>query len=176
MKVRLTDYDDSWVILFEQETDRLREIFGQYIIKFEHFGSTSVPGLKAKPVIDLMCIVQDIEKIDGFNLQMSLMGYDVAGEWGISGRRLFRKGGAHRTHHVHMYQFDNPQILRHLILRDYLRAHPAEVERYAQLKEELVSCDDDTHFYSQAKRPFAKEMERRALQWFQVHMIDSSHV
>lgn len=167
MKVRLTEHDENWVRMFEEEARLLREILGDQIINFEHFGSTSVPGLKAKPVIDMMCIVKDIEKIDEFNEQMSSLGYDVAGEWGIPGRRLFRKGGENRTHHIHVYESDNSEIERHLIFRNYLRAHPEEVERYAKLKEELSRCCDDTSFYSKAKKPFVQEMEQLALLWFQ---------
>lgn len=167
MKVRLTEYNENWVRMFEEEAHQLRGIFGDQIIKFEHFGSTSVPGLKVKPVIDMMCIVNSIVNIDNFNEQMRSLGYEVAGEWGIPGRRLFRKGGENRTHHIHVYQIDNPQIQRHLVFRDYLRAHPEEVKQYGQLKEELAQRCDDTSFYSTSKKPFVQEMEQRALRWFQ---------
>lgn len=165
MKIRLTEYDDKWIHKYEEEVNLLELIFGEEIITFEHFGSTSVPGMKAKPVIDMMCIVKDINKIDSFNEKMNSLGYDVAGEWGLPGRRLFRKGGENRSHHIHFYQFDNPQIHRHLIFRDYLRSHPDVVELYTNLKEELAERFDDSSFYSQAKKPFVKEMENRALQW-----------
>ncbi|MFC5602313.1 GrpB family protein [Sporosarcina koreensis] len=167
MKVRLSKYDENWVQMFNEEALVLRSIFGEEIIKFEHFGSTSVPGMKAKPVIDMMCLVKDIEKIDTFNEQMLSLDYDVAGEWGIEGRRLFRKGGEDRTHHIHVYQQGNPHIQRHLVLRDYLRTHPKEVERYTYLKEELAQRYDDTALYSKAKKPFVKELEQRALDWFE---------
>lgn len=167
MKVRLTDFNETWAEMFQMEAEFLRTIFGDQVIKFEHFGSTSVHGLKAKPVIDMMCIVQDINKIDSFNDRMHTLGYDVAGEWGIEGRRLFRKGGENRTHHIHFYQVDNPQIKRHLILRDYLRTHPAEVDRYSNFKEELVQRFDSTSEYSPAKKEFVKEMEKQALLWFE---------
>ena len=117
MNVRLSKYDENWVQMFNDEALFLRGIFGDEIIEFEHFGSTSVPGMKAKPVIDMMCLVKDIEKIDTFNKQMSSLGYNAAGEWGIQGRRLFRKGGENRTHHIHVYQYDNNQIQRHLVLQ-----------------------------------------------------------
>jgi GrpB-like predicted nucleotidyltransferase (UPF0157 family) len=153
--------------MFEDEAQFLSGVFGDEIIKFEHFGSTSVLGMNAKPVIDMMCLVKDIGKIDTFNNQMSLLGYDVAGEWGIQGRRLFRKGGEKRTHHIHVYQYDNPQIERHLVFRDYLRTHPNEVERYKRLKDEMAQKYDDTTYYSKAKKPFVSEMEQRALEWFE---------
>lgn len=167
MKIRLSEYDENWVQIFNEEARLLRGIFGEEIINFEHFGSTAVPGMKAKPVIDMMCLVKDIKKIDTFNEQMHSLGYDVAGEWGIEGRRLFRKGGENRTHHIHVYQQDNPHIPRHLVLRDYLRTHPEEVELYTCLKEELAQQYDGTAFYSKAKKPFVMELERRAFDWFE---------
>jgi GrpB-like predicted nucleotidyltransferase (UPF0157 family) len=167
MKVRLTEFSENWAFLFQQEAEFLRSIFGDEIIKFEHFGSTSVYGLKAKPVIDMMCIVNDINKVDSFNDQMDALGYDVAGEWGIEGRRLFRKGGENRTHHIHFYQKDNPQIKRHIIFRDYLRAHPEEVVRYSRFKEELASRFENTSEYSPAKKSFVQKMEHLAIKWFE---------
>ncbi|GEN83913.1 hypothetical protein SLU01_22250 [Sporosarcina luteola] len=167
MKVRLTEYDENWVQLFNEEAQLWQSIFGDEIITFEHFGSTAVPGMKAKPVIDMMCLVKDINKIDTFNEYMHSLGYDVAGDWGIEGRRLFRKGGENRTHHIHVYEQDNRHIQRHLALRDYLRTHPDEVERYTYLKEELAQKYDDTAFYSKAKKPFVNELEQRALNWFE---------
>ncbi|WP_442598769.1 GrpB family protein [Neobacillus sp. D3-1R] len=166
MQVRLSEFSEEWALRFQDEVQILQSIFGDEIQRFEHFGSTSVRGLKAKPVIDMMCIVKDIDKIDTFNDRMASLGYDVAGDWGIAGRRLFRKGGEERTHHIHFYQFDNPQIERHIIFRDYLRAHPEEVARYSQFKEELTQRFNLTSDYSPAKKPFVSEMEKRATRWF----------
>ncbi|MDN3018303.1 GrpB family protein [Paenibacillus sp. BSR1-1] len=166
MKVRLSEFNESWAIMFQKETQFLKTIFEDEIIGFEHFGSTSVHGLKAKPVIDMMCIVKDIVKVDSYNHKMSELGYDVAGEWGIPGRRLFRKGGDNRTHHIHFYQFDNPQIERHLIFRDYLRTHPEEAARYSRFKEDLAERYENTSDYSPAKKSFVKELEQHALDWY----------
>lgn len=166
MKIRLTDYKEDWPRMYQAETDTLKGIFGGEIIRFEHFGSTSVPGMMAKPVIDMMVIVKDIAKIDSYNSRMASLGYDVAGEWGIAGRRLFRKGREHRTHHIHFYQHDNPQIERHLIFRDYLRSYPEEAARYSRFKEELAQRFEHTSEYSPAKKSFVQEMERKALGWF----------
>ncbi|KAA0549957.1 GrpB family protein [Bacillus sp. BGMRC 2118] len=167
MKVRLSDYNENWPVMFREETERLSEVFGDEIIKFEHFGSTAVPGLKAKPVIDMMCIVKDIERIDTYNDKMASLGYDVAGEWGIEGRRLFRKGGENRTHHIHVYQLNHPQIERHLVFRDYLSTHSEEVRLYTKFKEELASQFENTSEYSPAKKAFVSKMEKRALEWYE---------
>jgi GrpB-like predicted nucleotidyltransferase (UPF0157 family) len=166
MKVRLTDYKEDWVRMFQDEVEFLKTVFGDEIIRFEHFGSTSVPGMKAKPVIDMMCIVNEIDRIDLYNDKMHVFGYDIAGEWGISGRRLFRKGGENRTHHIHFYQLHNPQIDRHLVFRDYLRCHTEEVARYSHFKEELSQRFENTSEYSPAKKAFVQEMEQLAMSWF----------
>lgn len=166
MKVRLSEFNENWARMFEMEAQFLQTIFGDEIIRFEHFGSTSVKGLKAKPVIDMMVLVKDIEKVDSFNDKMASLGYDVAGEWGIPGRRLFRKGGENRTHHIHFYQVDHPQIDRHLIFRDYLRSHPEAAEKYSHFKEELAQRFENTSEYSPAKKEFVQEMEQQALIWF----------
>ncbi len=165
MKVRLREYTEDWKNMFNEEADVLSTIFYDEILSFEHFGSTSVPGMKAKPVIDMMCIVKDIEKIDEYNEQMQSLGYDAAGDWGIKGRRLFRKGGDKRTHHIHFYQMDNPQIERHLIMRDYLLSNPKEAKRYSLFKEELAEKYEFTKDYSPAKKAFVSEMEKKAIDW-----------
>jgi len=170
LKIRLSGYDENWIRMFYEESQFLKVIFSDEVINIEHFGSTSVPGMKAKPVIDMICLVKDINRIDSFNEKMRTLGYEVAGEWGIRGRRLFRNGGDNRTHHIHIYQQDNPQIKRHLAVRDYLRTHPSEIEKYNNLKVKLSQECDDTAFYSKAKKPFVKKLEQRALIWFDTHM------
>ena len=166
MEVKLTDYSEEWKEEFEKEVDRLKRIFGILDIHFEHFGSTSVKGMKAKPVIDIIGIVQCISDLEPFHEQLRAEGYDIAGEWGIEGRSLYRKGGDNRTHHIHMYQFDNPQIERHLVVRDYLRTQPTEIENYNQLKMDLTSKYNDTKDYSRAKKDYVNELEKRAYEWY----------
>lgn len=149
-------HNENWARKFEEEAVALRRIFGDNVVRFEHFGSTRVPGLPAKPVIDMMCIVHSLAAIDACNDQMTALGYDVAGEWGIPGRRLFRKGGDDRTHHIHVYEVGNRQIHRHLVVRDYLRTHPDEVEQYRRFKEALAQQWDDTKDYSPTKKPYVQ--------------------
>ncbi len=124
-------------MMFKEEANKLRKIFGTEIIKIHHIGSTSVDGLKAKPIIDIMLVVRDINRIDGFNIAMIDIGYEPKGENGLPGRRYFQKGWDERTHHVHIYELGNPEIKRHLAFRDYLRAHPYDAKKYGDLKEAL---------------------------------------
>ncbi|OWA35347.1 hypothetical protein B9G55_11900 [Saccharibacillus sp. O16] len=165
MQVRLSEYTPDWPLRFEEEAEYLQAVYGDLILRFEHFGSTSVPGMKAKPVIDMMVIVRDIAEVDAHNPRMVSAGYDAAGEWGIPGRRLLRKGGEERTHHIHFYEEGNPQIVRHLVLRDYLRTHPNEVEAYSAMKEELAAVHEETSGYSPAKKAYVSDLEKRALAW-----------
>ncbi len=165
-KVEVTVYSDQWPLLFEKEASILIEIFGEEIVKIHHIGSTSVKGLKAKPIIDIMPIVKDINGVDRYDNKMKAIGYECKGENGIYGRRYFQKGGDQRTHHVHVFQENNPQIDRHLAFRDFLRAFPDVAEKYGALKEELSKqFPYDIDSYIRGKNDLVQEIEKQALKW-----------
>ncbi|QNR08059.1 GrpB family protein [Macrococcoides canis] len=166
MKVRLSDYNPKWKDSFKNECLIISDMIPDEVVRFEHFGSTSVPGMKAKPVIDMMVLVKDINQIDSYNSKFGEAGYDVSGEWGIPGRRLLRKGGDDRTHHIHIYQEDHPEIYRHLAVRDYLLEHPEEVTAYSDLKTKLAQSYDETPEYRNAKRDYVVALEKRALDYY----------
>jgi len=168
MKFVVTAYNDNWSQMFLEESGKIKTIFGEELIDIHHIGSTSVPGLKAKPIIDMMPVVKDIAKIDSFNEQMKKLGYECMGELGMKGRRYFRKGGDDRTHQVHAFQADNKEdIERHLAVRDYLRTHAEAVTQYGDLKENLAKqFPNDIEAYMDGKDEFVKELERTALHWF----------
>lgn len=102
---------------------------------------------------------------------MTELGYECMGEFGISGRRYFRKGGTNRTHHIHVFQIDNKKdIDRHLAVRDYLRSHPEAAEQYGNLKEDLANqFPKDIEAYMDGKEAFVTELERTALEWYSNH-------
>lgn len=168
MNVVVTEYNDNWKQMFQEESQKIKHIFADELVQIHHIGSTSVPGLQAKPIIDIMPVVQDIEKIDSFNEQMERLGYECMGELGMKGRRYFRKGGDHRTHQVHVFQVDNKEdIHRHLAVRDYLRIHSEEARKYGNLKENLAKqFPKDIEAYMDGKDAFVKELEGKALQWY----------
>lgn len=167
MNVVVTEYNEDWKQKFSEEAQKIKNIFGDELIDIHHIGSTSVPGLKAKPIIDIMPVVKDIEKVDSFNEQMEDIGYECMGELGMNGRRYFRKGGDNRTHQVHVFQRDNKEdIGRHLAVRNYLRAHPDYANRYGDLKESLaIQFPKDIEAYMDGKDAFVKELEKYALLW-----------
>lgn len=167
-KVEVKSYTEQWLSMFEEEANILHKILGLEIIDIHHIGSTSVNGLKAKPIIDIMPVVKDINRIDEFNTSMVEFGYEPKGENGISQRRYFKKGGDNRTHHIHIYQIGNPEIDRHLAFRDYLRAHPDIAKKYGDLKENLSQrFPYDIESYIKGKKQLALEIERKAMVWYQ---------
>lgn len=167
-KVEVTPYNEQWASMFKEESSKLHEIFGDEIIEIYHIGSTSVNNLKAKPIIDIMPVVKDINRMDSFKTAMVFIGYESKGENGIIGRRYFQKGGDSRTHHVHIYELGNPQIERHLAFRDYLRVHPSDSKRYGDLKEELSQrFPYDIDSYIKGKEQLVCEIDRKAISWYQ---------
>lgn len=126
-----------------------------------------MPELKAKPIIDIMPIVKEIARIDLYNDAMIELDYEPLGEYGIPGRRYFRKGEETRTHHIHIFQQNNRlDITRHLAVRDYLRTHQDKALAYGELKEKLAAkFPFDNERYCNGKDEFVKSLEHLALTW-----------
>lgn len=165
-KVEVCPYNKEWSGQFTEEAKKITRIFQDEIGDIHHIGSTSVPGLKAKPIIDIMPVVKDIELADQYNQEMQTLGYEPKGENGIPGRRFFKKGGDQRTHHVHIFQEGSYHIKRHLAFRDYLREHADEKQKYGELKESLAKqFPYDMESYINGKESLVKEIEAKALDW-----------
>ncbi len=166
-KVKVVAHDPNWSKLFKAEADEIAAILGPEAIAIHHIGSTAIPNISAKPIIDILVEVHDIEKIDDFDGEMIKLGYQPKGEFGIPGRRFFIKGDdSTRTHHVHIFQTGDPEVERHLDFRDYMIAHPQEAQAYNRLKEELVEkFPEDIESYMEGKDGFIKEIDRRAKAW-----------
>lgn len=133
-----------------------------------HIGSTAIPNIYAKPIIDILVEAKNLTQVDTRNAAMATLGYEAMGEFGIAGRRYFRKHDAAgvRTHHVHVFEQGSPESDRHLAFRDYLIAHPDEAHQYSQLKRSLANqYPDDRESYMDGKDSFIKEKERQALEW-----------
>ena len=166
MKVVVTDYRPEWAEEFEREAEKLRAAFGEGLVALYHVGSTAVPGLAAKPIIDILPVVKEIADADRAAPALAELGYEGLGEYGIPGRRYFRKGGDNRTHQLHVFAAENKgEIGRHLAFRDYMRRHPDEAEKYGALKKKLAAAfPEDIDGYCDGKDAFVKEAEKRALQ------------
>lgn len=163
--ITVLNYDPEWPLKYERERKAIAEILDGSGISIYHIGSTSVPGLAAKPIIDMMAVVRSLEKVDDARGKFSELGYEYLGEFGIAGRRYFRKGGDERTHQIHIFQADDwNNIERHLAFRDYMRTHEKERAEYAKIKTALAQrFPYDIDGYCDGKDAFVREMEKRAL-------------
>ncbi len=166
-EVRVVPHDPRWTDEFKREAQRLRAVFGENLVEVHHIGSTAVPGLAAKPIVDVLPVVRDIHLVDALNDDMTTLGYTARGEFGLPGRRYFtRDENGARTHNVHVYEAGNPEIERHLAFRDYMISHPGEARAYGRLKEELAKrFPTDFEAYMDGKDAFIQEREGRALAW-----------
>ena len=162
--IKVLDYDPSWAQEFEAEKERLEGILEGNWLAIYHIGSTAVPSLCAKPVIDIMAVVRSLEAVDEAGGKFSEAGYECLGEYGIPGRRYMRKGGDERTHQLHIFQEESwTDIIRHLAFRDHMRAHEKDREEYGRLKRELAErFPYDIDGYCRGKEEFVKQIEKVA--------------
>ena len=169
MEVQVVPYDPSWPSRYRREAALLREALGDCLVEIHHIGSTSVPGLWAKPIIDILPVVTAVEEADRRRAALEALGYEYLGEFGIPGRRYLHKGGEHRTHQVHLFDRESrDEIRRHLAVPAYLRCHPDAARDYAQLKRRLARCfPRDIDGYCDGKDAFVKALERAALDWWE---------
>ena len=166
--VNVVSHYPAWRALFRQEEVRIRRALGDVVVNLHHIGSTAIAGIHAKPIIDIMLEVGDLEVLDEHKAAMERLGYEVMGEFGIPGGRYFRKDDltGKRTHQVHAFQAASPGAERHLAFRDYLIAHPEIAQRYSELKQHLARVHPhDRQAYMDGKAPFIEEHEARALLW-----------
>jgi GrpB-like predicted nucleotidyltransferase (UPF0157 family) len=157
--IEVKDYDTSWPAKFQMERDKIVACLGDAVIAIDHIGSTSVPGLKAKPVIDIMVSVRELDLGAVKELLLSL---DYAHVPIDDDDRLFFRKGMPRTHHLHVVLDGSEAYWRHIRFRDRLKAHPEEAKEYAQLKEALaLRYRTDRDSYLDGKDLFIKEIMAR---------------
>ena len=165
--IEVVDYRPEWEKMFQEEAKKIQKLLGKNCIAIYHIGSTSVKGLAAKPIIDIMPVVRDISLVDAHDPEFRALGYDCRGEFGIPGRRFYAKGGDERTHHIHIFEKSNAAAVnRHLAVRDYLRSHPDTAREYAELKKQLAArYPHDNDGCCDGKEAYMKELEQKALKW-----------
>lgn len=165
-KIEVVPYDPRWPDLFAQEAAAISGIGAKCMLAVHHIGSTSVPGLVAKPVIDILLEVTDLAALERYDGEMEGLGYVVKGEYGIPGRRFYLKGVWHRTHHIHAFLNASSGFERHLAFRDYLRAHPEDAAEYGALKlKNAAKFPHDMDGYCEAKHDYVTSLEQRAVRW-----------
>lgn len=168
-KVEVVPHNPKWRDAFEVESKYIADVLGENCVAIHHIGSTAIPGISAKPIIDILVEVQDITKVDEQNSVMKSLGYEVMGEYGIPCRRFFRKDSKEdvRTHHIHIFEIGSPQIARHLAFRDYMIAHPEDAQKYSELKRDLAEkYPHNIDEYMDGKDSFIKEIDKKAAQLY----------
>lgn len=165
-EVALHAYDSRWPDLFVAERDRLLALFPLVFLDIEHIGSTAVPGLMAKPIIDLLAGVETLGMARSLADALCEAGYTTSAEFNatLTDRQWFmRSARGHRTHHLHVVVHGGPAWTRHLRFRDALRASPVLAARYAALKAELaLQHPADREAYTRAKTAFVNSLSDRS--------------
>lgn len=167
MRISMVPHNLAWRHEFQREAERVSAAVGSNAATVHHMGSTAIPTVYAKPVIDILLVVQDLAALDEKQPEMEVLGYEARGEYGIPGRRFFRRDNERgdRTHQIHAFEDGSPQIARHLAFRDYMIAHPETAQAYSDLKRELAAKHpEDIEAYMDGKDEFIQEINRRAAQ------------
>ena len=155
----VSDYDPAWSVMFEDERANLRTALGPLVLTIEHIGSTAVPSLAAKPIIDLQASMRSLAEAKSHCVNpLQALGYTYMPQYEswLPGELFFRKALVGRwTHHLHVLQEDHPRWGDRLLFRDYLRSHPKAARAYAKLKRDLAAAfDDNIAGYRNAKDAF----------------------
>jgi len=172
--VVVTPYNSAWPCQFEALRSVIASALGETAVAIHHVGSTSVPGLAAKPIIDIDVEIESRRPLPDVIERLAVIGYEHQGDLGVVGREAFRNrsggnppiDGSGRDwprHHLYVCASDNAQLARHLAFRDYLRAHPARVAACAELKISLArQFEYDMDSYIAGKSEFVEETLRLA--------------
>ena len=161
--IEVVPYNEEWPKIFAAEAKLVSSVLGGNCICVYHIGSTSISGLAAKPIIDILPVVRDILKVDLANQGMENIGYIPKGENGIPNRRYFQKAENHQSYNVHVFAVDNPLITKYLIFSEWLRSHPDDRHAYEKLKLNLAAkFPYDMSSYNQGKADFIAKIEEKA--------------
>lgn len=160
-RIVVVDYDPAWARHFEQLRASLWEAVHDAAISIEHVGSTSVPGLAAKPIVDLDIVVRSSEESATVIQRLDPLGYTHRGDLGIVGREAFRNPPGGPTHHLYVCLEGSLGLRNHLAVRDYLRSHPDKAIAYGELKRQLAEkFPDDIDSYIDGKADFLQGILR----------------
>lgn len=166
--VVLQKYHQEWAEAFKVETDSLKKLLGDTALDIQHIGSTSIPGLAAKPIIDMLMAVRSLKEVQNIRPLLDGAGYKYRENGSNEDQILFVKGPEElRTHYLHITELDSPVWQHDLTFRNYLRSHPEVVTEYEQFKNELaLKYADNRGEYTAGKDVFIKSVLRLAtLSW-----------
>jgi GrpB-like predicted nucleotidyltransferase (UPF0157 family) len=155
----VVEYDPAWPSQFELLRRPVAAVLGDLALSIEHVGSTSVPGLAAKPIIDISVVVRDDEGVRTAVDRLATIGYAHEGNLGIEGREAFKKPPGKTAHNLYVCPRDSPALANHLTVREYLRNHPHAAREYGELKKQLaVRFRHDIDNYVAGKTEFLMQI------------------
>lgn len=158
-------YDSKWPEYFLELSEQIKSALGENLVGIHHIGSTAIPGLMAKPIIDMLGEAKNINQIGEAKTRMEALGFEFKGEYGIPERAYFSKK-SDTAIHLHIFPKDHYQLEKHLIFRDYLLEHPAALNAYQAKKEELLAAfPGDRQAYQQGKNVLILEITKAAYKW-----------
>lgn len=170
IKVELVPHVPSWAIQAERESQALMTALSSSLDTVHHIGSTAIPGIRAKPIIDLIPVAVCLDELDDARHRIEALGYVWWGELGLPARRYCTKSDPHtgdRWVHLHCYPKGSTEIARHVAFRDYLLAHPDIAQAYEQVKLRCQALHgEDSHAYGACKHAWIKAREAEALAFF----------
>jgi GrpB-like predicted nucleotidyltransferase (UPF0157 family)/GNAT superfamily N-acetyltransferase len=159
--IEVVPYNAEWPTQFATEALKIQQILGSNCLTVHHIGSTSIPNLSAKPIIDIIPVVHDIMDVNISGLEA--LGYLYRGERGMPFRKYVYKGEPQHTHHLHIWEQDNPEIDKHVLFRDYLISHEEERLQYAHIKIDLAKNFKHEQFsYTTSKDYFIKNIIKKS--------------
>lgn len=159
-ELRLVHVGPEWAARFSSESGRLSAALGTAALDIQHVGSTAVPGILAKPILDIAIAIRSYAGGHALVTRLEALAYEYRGENGIPRRHYFVLGAPRRTHHVHVLEYDSAQWRRHLAFRDWLLASPAGAARYSELKEHCrVQASGRREEYQRLKTSFIEAVE-----------------
>lgn len=162
-KVRLLPHNESWAKEFLTVKQEIKQIWGESVLDIQHFGSTAIQGVWAKPILDVAVIVKSFASMD-INALTSLGYEDCGREAPDYNRWLFvmRSKDDLSLRHIHCYEPGNQDFLRCIAFRDYLNTHPEEAARYSDLKRQLLTtCNGDRYAFGTGKEPFIQSIYQK---------------
>lgn len=166
-RVRIFSYDPKWPEKYEMEKVRLVALLPEAFLALEHVGSTAVPGMEAKPIVDMMGGVRSMEEADALLPILCQNGYSTSAEFNatlVDQRWLMRHALGHRTHHLHLVIHDGDEWRRKITFRNSLRTNPDTAHRYQELKSNLAEAmGSDREAYTSAKTAFVEGVVRGSL-------------
>lgn len=168
--VQLVPHRHEWADMAKTESARLKATLGDNLVTVHHVGSTAIPGIMAKPIVDLLPVVRSLDELDAQEDAVRALGYKWHGEFGLEGRRFCTftdpKSGK-RTFQLHFFRDGDNLDVRHMLaFRDYLRAHPFIAKAYEMEKIRAAAAQpDDTTLYNVEKNDWIKRTQADAVAW-----------